>query len=422
MGSRFGVKATDCTEAASTRRLSEARTFTPSERLVLTMDPQPLLFLDHSTALGGAERSLLFLLRHLDRTRWELHLACPEGIVMGAASVLGMKVHLFSFPRLRRSALAPVNWISGARKLATIARECNAAALVGNTVRSSFYGALAARLAGVPFVWHMRDFWLGESRPRYPWGDTLGKRLLCSLSSLIIANSHATASHIPCRGKVKVIHNGINVASFDPDTDGSWLRRQRGVLEDAPMVGTVGRLRPWKGQDRFLRVFARVLKMMPSAWGVVVGGVLFSEGDGYEERLHRLADDLGIADRVIFTGYLPDTSPALAAMDVFVHPGDPEPFGLVNLEAMAMAKPVVAFAHGALPEIVVDGETGVLVPPEDEVAMAEAIVRLLKDPSLRLAMGKAGRLRVEQEFTVERMVVRVSQAYEAIIGATRSER
>ena len=376
-----------------------------------------LLFLDHAPALGGAERSLLLLLRHLDRTLWKPHLACPGGAVAEEASKLSVEVHLFDFPRLRRSAAAPMDLIGRARKLAAIAGDIGAAAIVGNTVRSTFYGALAAKFAGIPFVWHMRDFWLGESRPRSLWAETLGKRFLCALSAVVIANSHATAAHIPCRGKVKVIHNGIEITAFDPGMDGSLFRQAYCIPKDAPLVGTVGRLRPWKGQDRFLRVLARVLREMPDARGVVVGGAVFGVEDGYEERLHDLADDLGVADRVVFTGHLADTRPALAAMDVFVHPGDPEPFGLVNVEAMAMGKPVVAFAHGALPEIVADGETGVLVPPGDESAMAEAILRLLGSPSLRTAMGSAGRRRAEREFSVERMVSQVEQVYLEALGS-----
>ena len=374
-----------------------------------------LLFVDHATVLGGAERSLLLLLHHLDRTRWEPHLACPEGALTEGASGLGVEVHPFDFPRLRRSASAPADWIGGARVLAGIARRCNAAALVGNTVRSSFYGALAARLARVPFVWHMRDFWLGESKPRSPWADALGKRFLCIFSSLVVANSYATASHIPCRARVEVVHNGIEIADFDPTMDGSQFRRRYGIPEDAPLVGVVGRLRPWKGQDRFLRVFARVLEAVPGAWGVVVGGALFGVEDGYEERLHRLADELGVADRVIFTGHLPDTRPALAAMDVFVHPGDPEPFGLVNLEAMAMAKPVVAFAHGALPEIVVNGETGLLVSPENEDALSEAVIAVLQNPPRQKTMGRAGRRRVEQQFAIVNTVQGVEAALDTVL-------
>ncbi len=103
-------------------------------------------------------------------------------------------------------------------------------------------------------------------------------------------------------------------------------------------------------------------------------------------------------------------------MDIFIHPGDPEPFGLVNVEAMAMGKPVVAFAHGALPEIVVDRVTGLLVPPGDEDAMAQAVLALLQDPDWRQTLGTAGRERVQICFTSAQMVRGVNAVFEKIVG------
>ncbi|MGB9879805.1 MAG: glycosyltransferase family 4 protein, partial [Anaerolineae bacterium] len=165
-------------------------------------------------------------------------------------------------------------------------------------------------------------------------------------------------------------------------------------------------------QDRFLRMAARVRTRVAETWFVIVGGAIFDPNDQYLQQLRTLATNLGIAERVVFTGHLADVRPALAAMDVFVHPGDPEPFGLVNIEAMAMGKPVVAFAHGALPEIVLDRDTGLLVPPEDEAALAEAVITLLQDRALRKRMGEAGRARVEAQFTAQRMVETVEKVLE----------
>ena len=162
-------------------------------------------------------------------------------------------------------------------------------------------------------------------------------------------------------------------------------------------------------------MLARVGEAVPEAHGVIVGGNPFGEDDDYGATLRQLAQRLHIRDRVTFTGQLSDPRPALAAMDVFVHPGDPEPFGLVNVEAMAMAKPVVAFAHGALPEIVVDGETGLLVPPGDEAAMAEAILALLRDPTRRAALGRAGRSRASEQFSVTRTVHEVEAVLDALL-------
>lgn len=362
-----------------------------------------VLFLDHAPALGGAERSLLLLLKHLDRSRWQPHLACSGGPLAEAAAALGVPVHVVPMPRLRRSPRFLQDWLAGARAIVHLARQTGVILIHTNTVRSALYGGLAARLARTPFVWHMRDFWLSESRPRHIWADALGKRVLCATAARVIANSQAVAAHLPCRRKVIVVYNGIEIERFDPAMDGQPFRKQYGIPTDAALVGTVGRLRPWKGQDRFLRALARVREAVPGVWGIIVGGAIFGESDDYPERLQALAVDLGFAGRVVFTGHLEDVRPALAAMDLFVHLGDPEPFGLVNVEAMAMGKPVVAFAHGALPEIVADEETGLLVLPGDEAALAEAVIALLRDPAWRAAIGRAGRTRVEAHFTAEQM-------------------
>jgi len=379
-----------------------------------------VLFLDHAPALGGAERSLLLLLKHLDRNRWQPHLACTGGPLAEQAAALDVPVHSVPMPRLRRSPRFPADWLAGARAIARLAREIGAVLLHANTVRAALYTAPAARLAGIPFIWHMRDFWLSEERPRQLWADRLGKRLLCRTAVHVIANSHAVAAHLPCRDRVTVVHNGIEVARFDPTLDGAPFRREHGIPSDAPVVGTVGRLRPWKGQDRFLRAMAQVAREVPEARFLVVGGAVFGVDDDYPRQLRRLAADLGLTDRVIFTGHLEDVRPALAAMDVFVHAGDPEPFGLVNLEVMAMGKPVVAFAHGALSEIVINGETGVLVPPGDESTLAEAVLWLLRNPERRGTMGNAGRLRVTKHFTAERMSAEIGAVLHQLLPSIES--
>jgi glycosyltransferase involved in cell wall biosynthesis len=155
---------------------------------------------------------------------------------------------------------------------------------------------------------------------------------------------------------------------------------------------------------------------LPNTWLAVVGGDIFGVSDGYSESLRALPVSLGLADRVVFTGHLEDVRPALAALDVFVHSGAPEPFGLVNAEAMAAGKPVVAFGHGALPELVVHGETGILVSPGDEEALGQAVISLLRDPAQRNAMGAAGRARVEAHFTVQQMAEGVETVLQGVDG------
>lgn len=361
-----------------------------------------VLFLDHASALGGAEQSLLLLLKHLERSRWQPHLGGAKGVLAEQASRLGVPFHAVPMPRLRRSRRAPLDWLHGIQAIAQVIRTTGSRLVVANTVRAALYGAFAARLTGIPFVWHMRDFWLSEDRPRHLWADRAGKLMICAAARRVIANSHATAERLPWR-RVHVVHNGIEVDHYALTVDGATFRQQYGIPPEAPVVGMVGRLRPWKGQERFVRVLAKVRRAAPDMRGVIVGGDPFGISNDYAQRLRRLTDDLRMTDCIVFTDHVADVRPALAAMDIFVHPGEPEPFGLVNIEAMAMGKPVVAFAHGALPEIVDHGKTGMLITPGDERAMAQTIIALLHNADLRCALGNAGRQRVRTSFTADRM-------------------
>jgi len=381
------------------------------------MGPTPILFIDHAQAVGGAENSLLLLLQHLDRTRWEPHLACVGGPLPRRAEDLGIATHIADLPRLRRSLRAPTDWLSATTSLASLARDVDGKCLYANTVRAAFHAALAARRARLPFIWHMRDFWLSENRPRHLWLDLALKRALCASAAHVVVNSHAVSQCLPECEKVTVVHNGIDTSHYDPRHDKKVFRVQHGIPEDAPLVGMVGRLRPWKGQTRFLRTAALVRRRCPRIHFAVVGGAPFGGADDYLAELRQTAEELDLVDRVTFTGHLHDVRPALAAMDVFVHPGEPEPFGLVNIEAMAMQTPVVAVAHGALPEIVQDGVTGALVEPRNETALAEAICQLIDDPDRRTAHGAAGRARVIKHFDIARTAIRVAEILTEVTAA-----
>ncbi|NLF02328.1 MAG: glycosyltransferase family 4 protein, partial [Anaerolineales bacterium] len=199
---------------------------------------RPVIFLDHAPALGGAEHSLLLLLRFLDRARWSPHLACAGGPLAERAGELDVPSYsIIPSQRLRGAPLHALGWLAGARRIARLAAQVGAAILVANTVRTAFYGALAARMARIPFVWHMRDFWLSETQPRHAWTDRLLKQALCASARRVIANSAATAQHLPCGRKVTVVHNGIDSSAFDPALDPAPFRSQHGIPLDAPVVG-----------------------------------------------------------------------------------------------------------------------------------------------------------------------------------------
>jgi len=374
-----------------------------------------ILFLDHAPIIGGAEKSLQSLMRGLRARGFPSHLAAPPGPYADQARREDIQVHEVDFPRLRRSLQSPVNLLATAKKLSGICLEAGAGLIYANTVRAAFYGAPASRLAHVPFIWHMRDFSLSENPRAGGRGDRLGKSILCRAAALVLANSHAVGSGLPCHSKVRVVHNGIDPGHFKAANRGETFRETMGIPAQAPVIGMAGRLRPWKGQIRFLHAMARLAETDPDLYILIAGGPGAEFQDGYETRLREIAGRPPLRGRVVFAGHQEDIRPALEAMTVFVHPGDPEPFGLVNIEAMALGKPVVAFAHGALPEIVDHNQTGLLVQPLDEVGLANAVRQLLEAPERVETMGRAGRERVQSYFTVDRVVQEVAQAIEAIL-------
>ena len=375
-----------------------------------------ILFVDHAAGIGGAERNLLLLIRYLDPECWSPLLACPDGSFARQAAAQGIPLVSAHLPRLWSSPRFPLDWFLGARSITRAIRQAHVDLVVANTVRSAFYCMLAARLVKVPFIWYMQDFWLTETRPRRAFGDALGKSSLYRSASLVLANSFATARHLPCSRKVEVVHPGIDIQSFQPDPENALEFRNRyHIPQQAQLVGMVARMRPWKGQERFLGVAARVRSQLPETRFVLVGGDPFQIGDQHRQKMEQLASELGIRASTTFTGHLDDVRPALAAMDVFVHPGDPEPFGIVNIEAMAIGNPVVAFDHGALPEIVEHGKTGFLIPPGDLDRLAGAVLELLGSSRQRADMGQRGRARAAQRFTIRRSAARVSELFESVL-------
>ena len=356
----------------------------------------------------------------LDTNRWQPHLMAPSGPLAEEAKGAGIPVHVQELPRLRGSSRSLLDLWQRAACISSTAREIGAAMIHSNTVRATAYASLAARLAPVPLVWHMHDFWLSEDEPSAKWVDRMGKSVFCGMASRVITNSRAVAQHLPCTAKSAVLHNGIDLSHFDLahsiEDRGAVICREAEFPPDALIVGMIGRTRPWKGQETFLQVARQLCDHDLVCRFLIVGGDPFGVQDDYEARLLALGSQPELADRVHWTGQLADVRPALAAMDLFVHPGAPEPFGLVNIEAMAMGKPVVAFAHGALPEIVLHEKTGLLVPPGETAALTAAVSRLLRDPELSRSMGRAGRLRVDVHFRIERAVNELEQIYEELVG------
>ena len=270
---------------------------------------------------------------------------------------------------------------------------------------------LAARLAGLPCVCHIRAF------------ETLSgfDRLLTTgwVDAFIFISQALERDYLKQVKRVRrssVVYNGLDLSDFSPAPDRAEVRERLGLSATAKVVGVVGRLEPWKGQHHFIRAIGRVRRHFPDIRALIIGQVE-PHAQAYYDDLRRLIEELGLSEHVVFTGFRSDLPRILRALDMLVHSSaDPEPFGRVIIEGMAAGLPVIGMDAGAVPEIIEDGVSGVLVPPRDTEALAEAIRSLLSNPAGSRSIGQEARRRVEERFTVEQYVTGVERVYERLMG------
>ena len=378
-----------------------------------------ILFLHTTTEIGGSDVSLVRLVEGLDRGRYAVIVALPsDGPLVPRLVAAGARVEIMPVLMKLTSRRGPVffvrfalNYPRAIAALVQFIRRERVSIVHTNTIHN-LYGVTAARVARVRHVWHFREI---------VWQSRLLRFVELSMarwwSDRIIVTSNAIARMYgpEPRWPVQLVRvpNGVEADRFQPG-DGSRVRSELGVATDQCLVGIVCRLDAWKGVDDFLAAAALVARAEPRAAFAVVGGPIIGQ-EAYEDALKQRASDLGLTGRVQFTGwrYGPLEMPAVhRALDVLVLASrEPEPFGLVLLEAMATGKPVVATAHGGPLDIVEDGRTGDLVPPRDPAAMGQAILALLRDPARRARMGTLARERVLASYTAAQYVAGVDAIY-----------
>ena len=398
-----------------------------------------ILYLNPAGNVGGAERVLIDLLASLRKARpdWKLEaIAAAPGALTEEIKALGVKARVIEFPRslaklgdaaaggpagdglgwltlaVHFAAASPAA-IAYATRLRRAMTESAPDLVHTNGFKMHVLGARATP-AGIPLIWHIHDF-VGV-RP-------LMSRLLrayagrCA-SAIAVSSSVAADARAVLSGKVPImtINNGIDLGRFTsrgPRLDLDQLAGLPRADEGMVRVGLLATMARWKGHEVFLRSIAAVPNGLPLR-AYVIGGPQYETGGSETSiaELQRLAERLGLIDRLGFTGFIADVPPALRALDIVVHAStEPEPFGLVIAEAMACGKATIVSAAGGAAEIISDGVDGLTYRPGDAAALTRLIVLLASDRALRQKLGNSAFFSASRRFGRERLAREVVPLY-----------
>jgi glycosyltransferase involved in cell wall biosynthesis len=386
-----------------------------------------ILYLHSSNELYGADRSLFRLVRELDRERFTPIVAISSDVNyeqrLLSSRLKGISIQTFTLPLavLRRkyfnapgliflSFLLPFSTI----KLAHIIRSLGIDIIHTNS-SAVLSGGFAALIARRPHIWHVREIY---TAPRL-----LGKivaRTVSRFSARVIAVSGAVRDQLIDDGcdpeKVIVIHNGIDLDLYGPKSRvRDRIRTELGIPPQAMVVGMIGRISSWKGQEVLVQAAQLVVEKQPLTFFVLGGGVIPWE-EFRRRDLLQLIDQLQLTKHVILEDFRTDVPDFLTAFDLFVLPSTrPDPYPTVVLEAMATGLPVIATDWGGVVEMV-EETSGRLVPPNDPEALAAAILDLLQNPQAQTTMGYAARAQAQAEFSTHAYVTAVERQYDQFLG------
>ncbi|MHB8240559.1 MAG: glycosyltransferase family 4 protein [Solirubrobacteraceae bacterium] len=378
-----------------------------------------VVYLDHIARLSGGEIALLRLLPHLREV--DAHVILGEdGPLAQRLQQEGISVEVLPISSaardLRRdtvrpgaaSPLAALHTLAYVIRLAVRLRRLRPDLVHTNSLKAGVYGSLAAKLAGVPLLWHVRDRIADDYIPKP--AVRLVRMLVRHLADGVGANSQATLETLS-PATLRRPHAALPDSVLAPD-------RARTLDPHAITFGMVGRIAPWKGQDLFLRAFAATFPQGDER-AVVVGSAMFGE-EPYESALHELAEQLGLSDRVEFRGFREDVWTELAGFDVLVHASViPEPFGQVVLEGMAAGLAVIAPDEGGPAAVIADGDTGRLFRSRDAEALAGAMRALGESRSERERLGAQAALAVA-EYHPDALAPRWEALYREVLESVRN--
>ena len=393
-------------------------------------------FIEQESQLGGVEYTTLRLARALDASRFTPVLICPEaGKLPDLARRAGLDVDIVPRPKFESVSwfigsryianpfgfiLSAFNMLRAARQIQKYLKANPVQVVVTKGLIAHFYGGLAARRLHIPCIWYVQEevdkkrgggiyrFVLTEGAKRIP------SKIV--VDALALLDQFSVVPHY--QEIIPVIYNGIDTDEFVPfsSQQRKEARARFRIPEDAVVIGQAGRLIPMKGQDVLLRAFIHLAKEFPDLHLILVGAPLFGD-DHYEQALRRQALQSGLAERIHFTGFLPDVRSGLAAMDIFIQASLETDSPVSVMEAMSCGLAVVVSGVRGTLEMVEPESDALVFPPGDSDALILKLAALIRDGDLRMRLGSKARESVIRKFSLQASVAKLETVLEEVHAA-----
>ena len=392
---------------------------------------------------GGATQGIIELVKQIDRTKFTPYVIAPNppkgeqksnfDALFESYKIINMgwwnRNYQKSFFKRTLTAISlNIRTIMGLKPIFQVISEINDRDIdiVHTSTSLTITGAIAAKLTGKPHVWHIREPIGNGNLFRFWVPDKILAKIFDLLSTYIVPMSKFTSTIFQNHTdptKLRIIYDGIDPKEFE-NIDPSNFKSSIGINSEELLVAMIGSLSsPWKKHDLFIKSAGMLADKHPKVKFAIFGyqpiavSKLHNEGIKYLNYLKKLAQDLGINDRIIWAGFNTNIPLMMSTIDILVHTCDTEGFGRIAIEAMVAGKPVIGPNRGGISESVVDGETGLLVEPDKVEEFAQATDTLILNPQLRDYLGNNGKSRAKSNFSITKHRKKITDLYQTILSS-----
>lgn len=375
-------------------------------------EPIKVLFVSHTSYLfGGAENSLLLILKSINRERFDPVVIIPRsGLLEEELNRLGIRTYKVKYAHWVREHVGIMIFIYciileifAQPKFIRIIKKERINIIYSNTM-VIFSGAISAFFTRIPHIWHIREIIKNDPSLCFFFPDKLLLNFVMKFSNRIIAISQAVANQFSVDNfeKIRVVPNAVDFHVFEGHTS---IPTINGINPEDYLVAVIGYIHEKKAQDYAIRAVKLASRKIPNIKLLLIG----RDSNVFKKKLEQLIFELCLSDKVIFTGHRNDIPQIYTFCKVILIPSLNEPFGRTTIEAMAAGVPVIGTNSGATKEILQDGITGYLVSPEDPSEMAERIIKLFNHPEIAKKFGNNGKKIVQEKYNMGRHINNIEE-------------